>query len=69
MIRAFNCLDLAEEAIELFQLFFKIFELGVVFVEQLEGFVRAAFPEPVEFFKTTEEFVDLVLGALNGTGK
>jgi hypothetical protein len=64
-----NQVDGGDVSIELLKLFLEVFELGITLVEDLEGVLGLASPQPCVLSEGVEEFADVVLGALNGTSQ
>jgi len=53
------------ETNKLFQLSFKVFELGILGVEFLQALVNLLSPKPVVPLKAIKEFLDIILCSLN----
>src|SRR5690606_24887154 len=64
-----NLVDLILEVNEFLEFLFEIFELRVLGVESLKALVNFLFPKPVILLERVKEFLDVVLGTLDGTCK
>lgn len=68
-VRVADLIDFFFEVSELLQLIFVVLESGVLLGELSDGVLDVAQPEPFELLESGQEFVDLVLGSLDGTSQ
>lgn len=61
--------DLILEVHEFLQFLFEILQLGVFGVKSFETFIDFLLPQPVVLLERVEEFLDIVLCALDGASK
>lgn len=64
-----DLVDLFFEVSELLQLVFVVLQSGVLLGELKDRVLYVAQPEPFKLLESGQQFVDLVLGSLDGSGQ